>query len=99
MRGVIKSIMIFWASQMACGKEPTCQCRRHKRQGFDHWVRRISWRTAWQFTPVFLFGESHGQRSLAGYSPRGHQRVRHNLETKQQQGFFGVLKVAALLLQ
>ena len=28
-------------------------------------------------TPVFLPGESHGQRSLAGYSPWGH-KVRHN---------------------
>ena len=27
----------------------------------------------WQLTPVFLPGESHGQRSLAGYSPRGHK--------------------------
>jgi len=47
-------------------KEPTCQCRRHKRCGFDPW---IPWRRAWQPTPVFLPGESHGQRSLAGYSP------------------------------
>ena len=29
------------------------------------------WRKAWQPTPVFLPGESHGQRSLVGYSPRG----------------------------
>ena len=28
-------------------------------------------RRAWQLTPVFLSGESHGQRSLAGYSPQG----------------------------
>ena len=54
-----------------CGKEPACKCRRHKRQGFDPWVREILWRTAWQPTPVFLPGESHGQRSLVGYSPRG----------------------------
>ena len=27
----------------------------------------------WQPTPVFLPGESHGRRSLAGYSPRGRQ--------------------------
>ena len=27
------------------------------------WVRRIPWRKAWQPTPVFLPGESHGQRS------------------------------------
>ena len=31
----------------------------------------------WQPTPVFLPRESHGQRSLAGYSPRGH-KVGHN---------------------
>ena len=29
------------------------------------------WRRMWQSTPVFLPGESHGQRSLAGYTPRG----------------------------
>ena len=125
------------------GKEPTCQCRRQKRLGFDPWVRKIPggsygntlqysclensmdrgawwstvhgvqrvgfnwndlvwmnlqskylsdsnckefacntgdpgsipglgrfpWRRAWQSTPVFLPGESHGQKSLAGYSP------------------------------
>ena len=32
---------------------------------------KISWRRAWQLTPVFLPGELHGQRSLAGCSPRG----------------------------
>ena len=31
----------------------------------------IPWRRAWQPTPVFFPGESHGQRSLAGYSPQG----------------------------
>ena len=25
----------------ASGKEPACQCRRHKRRGFDPWVRKI----------------------------------------------------------
>ena len=38
----------------------------------------------WQPTPVFLPGESHGQRSLVGYSLRGHKRVRHDQATKQQ---------------
>jgi len=33
------------------------------------WVGKIPWRRAWQPTPVFLAGEYHGQRSLAGYSP------------------------------
>ena len=36
---------------------------------FDPWVRKISWRRKWQPTPVFLPGKSHGQRSLADYSP------------------------------
>ena len=31
---------------------------------------------AWQPTPVFLPGESHGQRSLAGYSSQGHRVAR-----------------------
>ena len=53
----------------ASGKESACQCRRHKRPGFDPWVRKISWRRTWQPTPVFLPGEFHGHRSLTGYSP------------------------------
>ena len=53
-------------SGMPGGKEPTCQCRRPKRCGFSPWVRKIPWKRAWQPTPVFLPGESHGQRSLVG---------------------------------
>ena len=37
----------------------------------DPWVRKIPWRRKWQPSLVFLPGESHGQRSLAGYSPWG----------------------------
>ena len=33
--------------------------------------RRFPWRRTWHPTPVFLPGESHGQRSLAGYGPKG----------------------------
>ena len=55
------------------GKEPACQCKRHKRHGFDPWVGKIPWRGAWQPTPAFLPGESHGLRRLAGYSPWGHR--------------------------
>ena len=50
------------------GRESTCQCRRYNRRGFDHWVMKILWSRKWQPTRVFLSGESHGQRSLAGYS-------------------------------
>ena len=35
-----------------------------------------------KITPVFLPGKSHGQRSLAVYSPWSHKRIRHNLVTK-----------------
>ena len=44
-----------------------------KRRGFNPWVGKIPWRRAWTPTPVFLPGESHGQWSLVGYSPRGHK--------------------------
>ena len=57
-----------------------------RRLGFDPWVRKIPWRRKWQPTPVFLPGESHGQRSLEGYSPWGRKRVGHDLVTEQQQG-------------
>ena len=66
----------------ASGKESTCQCSRG---GLDAWVRNIPWRRRWQPTPVFLPGESQGQRSPAGYSPRVHKRVGQELVTKQQQ--------------
>ena len=56
------------ASQVALVVEPTCQYRRHMRHGFDPWFRKILWRRKWQPIPIFLLGESHGQRSLAGRS-------------------------------
>ena len=57
----------------ASAKEPARQCQRCKSHGLDPWVGKIPWRRKWQPTPVFLPGESHGQRSLAGYSPWGHK--------------------------
>ena len=55
--------------QAALHKEPACQCRGRQRLGFDPWGGKISWSGKRQPTPVFLPGESHGRRSLAGYSP------------------------------
>ena len=43
------------------------------RPGFDPWVGKIPWKRAWQPIPVFLSGESHGQRTLAGCCPWGHK--------------------------
>ena len=48
------------------------QCWRH---GFDPWVRKILWRREWQFTLVFLPGESHGQKSLVGSWPWGFKEL------------------------
>ena len=48
-----------------------------KNHGFNPWIGKIPWRKKWQPAPVFLPGESHGQRSMAGYSPWG-DRVRHD---------------------
>ena len=36
------------------GKEPTCQCRRHKRHRFDPWVGKFPWRRTWESTPAFV---------------------------------------------
>ena len=41
----------------------------------DPWVGKIPSRRAWQPTPVFLPGKSHGQKNLAGYSPWGHKEL------------------------
>ena len=47
-------------------------CLKCRRPRFDPWVRKIPWKREWQPNPVFLPGEFHGQRSLAGYSPWGY---------------------------
>ena len=68
-----------WTSQVAqMVKNPVLQCGR---PGFDPWVGKIHWRRAWQPTPVFLPGESLGQRRLAGYRPQNH-RVGDSWATK-----------------
>ena len=63
----------IWAGLVdgASGKETGCQCWRHKKCRFNPCIRKIPWRRAWQPTPVFLPGESHGQRSLEGYPAWG----------------------------
>ena len=54
-------------------EELVIDCLPCKKPGFNSWVRKIPWRRKWQPTSVFLPEESHGQRSLAGYSPRDPQ--------------------------
>ena len=73
MTGIKEMAVNFprWCS----GKESACQCRRHKRHWFEPWLGKIPWRRKWQPTPVFLPGKFHGQRRLAGYSPKGHKEL------------------------
>ena len=47
---------------------------------FNPWIGRIPWRRAYHPTPVFLPGESQGQRSLVAYSPWG-RGVGHGMES------------------
>ena len=63
--------LIYRTSQVALGVKNPAANAGDKRHEFDPWVGKI-WRRAWQPTPVFFPGESHGQRSgLVGYSPWG----------------------------
>ena len=75
MRLLLKTVHAFLNGfpDGASGKEPACQYRRLKRHRFHPRVGKDPCRSAWQPTPVFLPGESHGQQSLAGYSPWGHK--------------------------
>ena len=53
--------MVFFKDlSQGVGKMCPCQCRRY---------RKVPWRRKWQPMPVFLPGKSHGQRSLASFSP------------------------------
>ena len=52
-------------------KTSSCECRKHRRHGFNPKVGKILWRGKWQPTPVFLPGKVHIQRALVGFSPWG----------------------------
>ena len=59
-----------WASLVAQWVESACDAGDPDSiPGLGRFPRRRKW----QPTPVFLHGESHGQRSPAGYSPWGHK--------------------------
>ena len=77
--------ILFWAwsgfGHRHSGLSSQVSLFHKQRYVFDSQVRKIPWRRTWQPTPVFLSGESYGQRSLVGYSSWA-QRVRHNLATK-----------------
>ena len=70
----------------AFGKEPTCQCRRHRDSGLIPGVGKIPWKRKWHPTPVFFPGKLHGQKSLVGYCPGG----RKQLDTTEHRADFVV---------
>ena len=65
------TMVMLRLSRWHSGKESACRCRRCKRCGFEPRVRKIPWSRTWQPTPVFLPGESQGQKSLVGCRLRG----------------------------
>ena len=76
----ISSLIVYRLPCEAQWKEPACQCRR---LGSIPGSGKIDpWRRKWQPTPIFLPGKSHGQRSLAGYSPWGCKRVGSQLSNQ-----------------
>ena len=62
----------------AGGKEPSCQCRRHKRRGLSPWVWKIPWRRKWQPAPVFLPEESPWTEEPSRLQSMGLQRDGHD---------------------
>jgi len=56
-------------SQPVCCAHGIFQAALLEQVAISYWIGKILWRRAWQPTSAFLPGESHGQRSLAGYSP------------------------------
>ena len=62
-----------WDMYFPGGSDGKSVCLQCSRPGFDPWVGKIPWGRKWQPTPVLLPGESHGGRSMIGYSPWGHK--------------------------
>ena len=63
------------------GKEPVCQCKIRQRLElrFSPWGREDPREEGMATHSSIIFLENpHGQRSLVGYSPWGHKRIRHD---------------------
>ena len=71
----VRDVLLWWAYSTVY-LELRCIC-------FYFWSILMNWRRQWHPTPVLLPGESHGRRSLVGYSPWG----RKELDTTEQLHF------------
>ena len=86
--------ILYQLSHQGSDKDFPCQYRRLE---FDPQVGKIPWRRKLQFTPIFLPGKSHRQKSLASYSPSGFQRVAYDWTTKQQQNLCSLMTESSLI--
>ena len=97
--GLFVPFLFLWLSWWLRQQSVCPQCGS---PGFDPSVGKIPWGKKWQPSPVFLPGESHGQRSLADYiRSMGSQRVRQFLikggtATKSPQAGFKPTKIRRL---
>ena len=81
------------------GKELACQCRRHERQGFAPWVRKIPWRRARQPTLGFLPGESMDRGTWATVHRFAKSRTRLKwLSMHTFSVFHKFIKISCLLM-
>ena len=62
-------VRMFEGQLSTCGASLVAQLVKNPPAVWETGFGKIPWRKAWQPTPVFLPGESHGKRSQAGYSP------------------------------
>ena len=71
---------------------------QYRRHGFEPWVGKILWRRQWHPTPVLLPGKSRGRRSLAGYSPWGHQESDTTEQLNSNENLIYYLKMLPCVL-
>ena len=79
----IRSLGLAEANQGFPGGSAVKNLPACRRWGFDPQVRKIPWRKAWQPSPVFLSGKSHGQMSLVSYSPQSCKELDMTEATQQ----------------
>ena len=78
IHGILQARVLEWGAiafsmnptKASVYKESVCQCRRHKRCGFNPWVGKIPWSRKEELAPVFLPGKFHGERSLESKTVR-----------------------------
>ena len=66
-------LQVILRHQVALAVKNSPASSGNKRCRFNPCVRKIPWGRTWQFTTVFLPGESHGQRRLVDYSQKGYK--------------------------